>query len=499
MFGELKRLGRETVVYGLSTVVGRLLNFLLLPLYTHCLSPADYGIVATVFTYIALCNVLYSHGMDFAYMRFSRDGANDGGDISTPFWALLAVASAFSALIHLGSEPLAALAMVPPQLSVIIRYAAWIMALDALCLVPFAELRLTHKPAAYAGIKVANIALNIALNYAFLVAVPMGVRGVFLASLLTAAATFAMVSPVLWTRLEPRFDSRLYPQLLRFALPLVPAGLASMMVQAIDRPILQRLTNDATVGLYQANYRLGIFMMMVVNMFDAAWRPFFIQRAPNPGAREIFARILTYFAVGASFLFLAVAIFIPDLAALPVSRHKTLIHPAYWAGLGIVPIVTLGYLFNGIYVNFLAPVTLAKRTDLVAYATMTGAAVNVVANLVLIPRWNLQGAALATLAAYMAMAAALFWAGQRVYPIVYEYRRLAHAGLCAAATSLAFWLWGHPVTPFARVPLRLGILALFPALLMTTGFFDDEELGELKAVLKARAAPENSNPTGSQE
>jgi len=487
MLGELKRLGRETMVYGLSTVVGRLLNFLLLPLYTHCLSPADYGVVATVFTYIGLCNVLYSHGMDFAFMRFSRNAAGTGGDtgdFSTPFWSLLSTSLLFSGLIHLSAGPLAALALVPPELADIIRYSAWIMALDTLCLVPFAELRLTHKPAAYAGIKVANIVLNITLNYVFLVRMPMGVRGVFLASLLTAAATFAMVAPVLWLRLEPHFDRKLFPQLLRFALPLVPAGVASMMVQVIDRPILQRLTDDATVGIYQANYRLGIFMMMVVNMFDAAWRPFFIQRSAEPGHREVFARVMTYFAVGAAFLFLAVTFFIPDFAALRLPHGKTLIHPAYWGGLSIVPVVTLGYLFNGIYVNLLAPVTLAKRTDLVAYATGTGAAVNVACNLFMIPRWGLMGAALATLFAYLAMAGALFLMGRRVYPLTYEYRRLGHAGACLVLSVFAFWTWGRPIAPFHHVLLRLGLLASFPALLLATGFFDAEELSELQAALR---------------
>ena len=490
MLGELRRLGRETMVYGLSTVVGRLLNFLLLPLYTHCLGRADYGIVGVVFTYVAFGNVLYSHGMDFAFMRFSREGSTESPDFATAFWALAGTSLCLSGLIHLAAGPLAVLVMVPVELSDVIRYAAWILALDAVCLVPFAELRLTHRPAAYAGIKMANIFLNVALNYVFLVVLRLGVRGVFLASLLTAAATFAMVSPVLMLRLKWRFDRRLHLLMLKFALPLMPAGLASMMVQVIDRPILQHLTDNSTVGLYQANYRLGILMMMVVNMFDAAWRPFFIQRAASPGAKEVFARVLTYFFVCASFIFLAVTIFIPDVVALPLLRGKPLIHPAYWAGLGIVPIVTLGYLCNGIYVNLLAPATLAKRTDLVAYATFAGAAVNVAGNLVMIPRWGLQGAALATLAAYAAMAALLFLLGRRVFPVAYEYRRLAQAAACLALAVFVFWRWGRPVVPFARVPLRLGMLALFPALLLATGFFYREELSELKDGLRpSQSAP----------
>jgi O-antigen/teichoic acid export membrane protein len=135
-------------------------------------------------------------------------------------------------------------------------------------------------------------------------------------------------------------------------------------------------------------------------------------------------------------------------------------------------------------VNLLAPVTLAKRTDLVAYATLSGAAVNVAGNLVMIPLWGLQGAALATLAAYLAMAALLWLMGRRVYLVAYEYRRLAHAGVCLAMAVFAFWQWGRPIIPFAGVPLRLAILAMFPALLLVSGFFAADETAEFQALFK---------------
>lgn len=491
MLGELRRLWRETAVYGLSTVVGRLLNFILLPLYTHSLTPAEYGIVAIVFSNIAFLNVLYGYGMDFAFMRFSKAVAGeDRGDFSTPFWSMAATSLLFSGVLHVFAGPLAFLCGIPAAYVDIIRYGAWILALDTLALVPFAELRLSHRAAAYAGIKVANIVINLSLNYVFLVVMKMGVRGVFLASLLAACASFAMVAPVLMTRLELRFDRELYRKLLRFALPLVPAGLASMMVQVIDRPILKHLTDDSVVGVYQANYRLGILMMMVVNMFDAAWRPFFLQRSTRPDAKELFARVLTYFALGAGLVLLFITFFIEDLVALPLLGGQPLIHRAYWGGLAIVPVVTLGYLFNGLYVNFLAPVTLAKRTDLVAYATATGAVVNISANFLLIPRFGMMGAALATLVAYVAMAAVLYVMGRRVYPIPYEFGRLAHLGACLAALAFAF----YRLPPLMTVKVLL--LAALPLTLWATGFFDAAELSALRGAFSGagEAPPGPSAP-----
>jgi len=482
MLRQLKQLGRETLVYGLSTVVGRLLNILLLPFYTHALVPAEYGLVATLFSYIAFLNILYAYGMDFAFMR-NQDSAGKANGFSTPFLSLAATSIFFSILIYGAAGPLANAAGLPSGLEDLVRYAAWILALDALALIPFAELRLSHRAGAYAGIKVANIAINLILNYVFLVQLKMGIRGVFLANLAASSATLTLLTPVIAQKLQLAFDKGLYRSLLRFGLPLIPAGLASMMVQVIDRPILKALTDDAAVGVYQANYRLGFFMMMVVNMFDMAWRPFYLQKARDPQAKELLARVLTYFVLGGSMIVLGLSLFIADIVALPLLGGKPLIHPDYWSGLPIVPVVLLAYLFNGIYINLLAPVTLANRSEFVAYATGLGALVNVAANLFLIPRWGIMGAAAATLAAYAAMAGFLFYLGRGIYPLPYEYRRLARIGICLGTFSLAAMACRPYIssTP-SWTAFRLGLLAAMPLTLLVTGFFNEEELLVLKRI-----------------
>lgn len=480
MFGDLRRLGRETVVYGLSTVVARLLNFVLLPLYTHTMAPQDFGVVAAVFSYIALGNVLFGHGMDFAFMRHAAED-EEGKAFSTAFWSLAATALPLALIIHVAAGPLAAAAALPPSALDVVRYAAWIMALDALALVPFADLRLSHRAGLYAAVKVFNIVLNLALNYVFLVVMRLGVEGVFMATLLSSSATLAALGPVLAERLTLAWDKGLHRSLIRFALPLVPAGMASMVVQVIDRPILFRMLGSDAAGLYQANYRLGIFMMMVVNMFDAAWRPFFLQRAGSPDSPRLFARVLTYFCAGAAWVLLAVTFFVPDLVGLKLAGRE-LINPRYWGALGIVPVVTLGYLLDGVYVNFLAPVTLAKRTGLVAWATGTGAAVKLAATFALIPVWGLMGAAQASLLAYASMAGVLYWAGRDLYPVPYEWRRLAHlTAVCAAAFAVHRWL---PLAGAARVLRDAALLGVFPLALVLTGFLDADERQGLKERLK---------------
>jgi O-antigen/teichoic acid export membrane protein len=254
-----------------------------------------------------------------------------------------------------------------------------------------------------------------------------------------------------------------------------------MAVQVIDRPILKYLTDDATVGIYQANYRLGIFRMMAVNMFDAAWRPFFLQRAADDAGRQVLARVMTYFVAAAGLLLLFLGLFIPQIVSLPLMGGRPLINPVYWAGLPIVPVVTLGYLFNGIYVNLLAPATLAKRSELVAYATGLGAAVNVATNLLWIPRWGMMGAAAATLAAYAAMAGSLYLMSRKVYPIAYEGGRLLRVAGCLAAVGLAARAIGLDFSP-DRAAARLLLLLAFPVLLAFSGFCDEGEISALKGL-----------------
>lgn len=487
MLGELKALSRETLVYGLSTVVGRLLNFFLLPLYTHTLIPAEYGVVATVFSYLAFLNVLYGYGMDFSFMRYykSADGLGSHREIfSTAFWSVAATALAFSFLLFKESDFIARIGQIPGR--TLVLCSGGVLASDALALVPFARLRMNHQAGLYAGLKVVNIAINIFLNYFFLVTLNLGIKGVFFASLIASLVTLVLILPLSIRELSFKISSAVLSRLLRFGLPLVPAGLAAMMVQVIDRPILKFMTNDATVGLYQANYRLGIFMMMIVNMFDAAWRPFFLQRAAQQNAGKLFARILTYFTAGSSFVFLAITFFISIAVATPIFAGKTLIQAAYWPGLSIVPVVTLGYLFDGIYINFLAPVTLAEKSEYVAYATGLGALVNVVTNFFWIPCWGMMGAAAATLAAYGAMAIFLYVLGRRLYPVDYEWRRLFHIAVVIAAILGVARLSGLGVTGTHHWLMRFFLLAAFPAGLFLTGFLNEEEKNGLKRLIFSR-------------
>lgn len=484
MFQQLKRLGTETAIYGISTIIGRFLNFLLVPFYTNILAPGDYGIVAYLYSLIAFVTVVYSYGLESAYFKYSStlEIGTERQNFTTPFLSLLASSAAFSILIVALSSPIAGMTNFPERYMSVVSLVAGILAFDAMSIIPFAALRMEHRAAAFATIKFLNILINVILNLVLLLVFRQGVMGVFYSGLAASAATFLMLLPTIRRYAGGGFNPGLWRALMKFALPYVPSGLAAMAVQVIDRPILRALTDDATVGIYQANYRLGIFMMLIVSMYDYAWRPFYFSTAKESNAREIFARVLTYLVLFMTAIFLVLTYFIGDLARLSIlGRH--VIGPGYWGGLNIVPIVLLGYLFLGVSTNLSAGIYIEKKTHYMPPITFLGAVVNVAANYLLIPSMGMTGAAWATFLAYFAMAVAMYVAARHVYPVEYEFGRLAKI-IAAAAIAVALFylvpLGSSGRTTIAGSLWKLGLLGLFVLAMYWMKFFRPEELVGLK-------------------
>ena len=484
MLTHLKRLGTETAIYGVSTIVGRFLTFLLVPFYTNILAPGEYGIVTYVYSIIAFVTVIYSYGLESAYFKYSStlEIGSPKQNFSTPFLSLLGTSAVFSIVIAAVADPVAQSLSLPAQYESIVLYAAGILGLDAIAIVPFASLRMEHKAKLFATIKFLNIAVNVGMNIVLLLVVRTGIVGVFISGITASALTALLLLPTIFRHLTKEFNTTLWKSLLKFGLPYVPAGLATMAVQVIDRPILRALTDDATVGIYQANYRLGIFMMLVVSMYDYAWRPFYFSVAREANAKEIFARVLTYLLLVMSAIFLVLTFFVGDIARLSLfGRH--LIGPGYWGGLNIVPIVLAGYMFLGISTNLSAGIYIEKKTQHLPAISILGAVVNVAVNYLLIPSMGMLGAAWATFLAYFAMAAALYFVVQHFYPVKYEFGRLAKISGAVIVVLALYELVPVDSTLFS-IAWRLGLLALFVFLMNVMKFFEARELAVLKRLVR---------------
>jgi O-antigen/teichoic acid export membrane protein len=483
MLDKIKRLGSDTAIYGISTILGRFLTFLLTPLYTHVLSAEDLGVVATAYAYIAFLNVIYAYGMEGAYMKYvSTLELGDRKQVFTvPFLSVALTSIAFSGLLAAFAGSVAGVSGIPPDFGSIVFMGAGILLLDALTIIPFASLRMASRAKAFAAIKIAGIVVNVVCNVVFLFAFRMGVQGIFLSGLISSAITLVLLLPVLLRSLVFSWPGKILPALLRFGLPTVPAGIAGMMLQVINRPILGALKGDAAVGVFQANYRLGIFMMLLVSMFDFAWRPFFLNHAQDPDARPLFARVMTYFVLAATTVFLLLSFFLFDLISWPVFGGYPLIAARFWEGFEIIPVILLAYVFLGIYNNLIAGIYIEKKTSWLPLVTITAAVIHVAANFLLIPPFGLMGAAWSTLLSYVVMAGMMYVIVQGVYPVVYEIPRLVKIALTAASVFLASLFVGSGVFGlFAKA----GLLFLFFALLAGTRFFEPREWEAARRLLR---------------
>ncbi len=425
MLDKLKQLSKDTAVYGISTMLGRFLNFILVPLYTNIFLPADYGIVQIIFAYLGILNIVYVYGMDSAYLKFASflDVGDEKDNFSTPYISVFFVSIIFSSLIILLKNAILSPLSIPARFDYLIYIGALILLLDALAVIPFLKLRLERKAKKFALFKTINIVVNISSNIVLIFVFHWGIEAVFVSNLIASLVAFLLLLPTIISSFKFEFHSELFKRLIKFGLPYLPAGFAVMLVQVVDVPIMEKLTDFKTVGIYKANYKLGIFMMLFVNMFQYAWQPFFLQNAKEKNAKDMFAKVLTYFTIIGSFILVVLSLFITDLAKINIFGFS-LIGIKYWSGLSIVPVVLLAYLFNGLYVIFSAGIYIEEKSFYVPIISGAGAFVNIVANFLLIPVMGIMGAALATLAAYLVMALGYYYVTQKFYKINYEIGKI---------------------------------------------------------------------------
>ena len=475
MFDKIKRLGTDTAIYGVSTIVGRFLTYILTPVYANVLSPSDVGVVATAFSYIAFLNVLFGYGMESAFLKYrsSMEVGNEKQNFSVPFFSLLISSVLFALILIWRADSLGSLAGDQATYTPLVVYAAVILSLDSISIIPFAFLRLAGKAKQFATIRLTSIVVNVACNLLLLIKCHAGINGIFYSNIISSALTLIMLLPTILSNLTTTWEGSLYKALLRFGLPYVPAGLAAMMIQVIDRPILLSLTDASTVGIYQANYRLGIFMMLVVSMFDFAWRPFFFIHAKDPDAKQLFARILTYFVLLMSGVFFVLSFFLEDVVRIPVFWGHSILPSEYWYGLSIVPVVLLGYMFLGISNNVVAGIYIEKKTQHLPANTFIGAFINVGVNFLLIPYMWIMGAALATLFSYAAMAIGLYVVAQKFYPMKYEFGRLVKITISGV---VVFCLYYFVRLDAFEVLWKVGLLVLFGVLMYFLKFFEPTEM-----------------------
>lgn len=466
MQSKIRALASDTLVYGISTVAGRFLTFLLTPLYTNYLTAGEIGDVTAIYAMIAFVNIAYSLGLEPAFMRFwEKDNAERSHEVfSAAFLGVTVLGIVVTGLTVLLAPYIAASSVLQleGQGADVVRIAAFIPLFDALVLMPFARLRMQRKPRTFALLRLLAIIINVVLNVLFVVMWGWHVEGVVLAGVVSSAATFIFFLPSVVRRPSSSVtlaaSYSLLKDLLKFGLPTVPASFSSIMVQVVDRPLLLMMTSSAVVGLYQTNFRLAIPLMMFVTVFEYAWKPFYLSHRDDADAKTVFARVLTLFTIVCGAIFVVTATLMPYVVQMPFIGGR-FINPAYWSGLHIIPIVMFAYFFNGVFINLAAGLHIEKRTGWLPVATGVAAALNVVFTLMLVPSMGIDGAAWAKVVAYVGSVVVLWWYVQRIYPMQYDLRRIATTILVTAAVYVGNMQ--YPSLMMAAIALPAYVVLLF--------------------------------------
>ncbi len=417
----LKKLASQTAIYGLSSVVGRLLNYLLVPLYTRYFLPPEYGVVTELYAYVAFLVVMLTYGMETAFFRFSKKEETTKV-YSTTLISLLISSVVFVGLIFLNSSAISqwlGYANHPEY----IQFFALIIGMDAVASISFAKLREQDKAMRFAFIRIVNIMINIGLNLYFIVYQEYGIAYIFIANLVASVITLLMLFPQMisssWV-----FDKKLWKKMMIYALPLLIAGLAGMTNETIDRILLKHLLPNtdmaaSELGLYGAFYKLSIIMILFIQTFRFAAEPFFFAQEKDGGSRKIYADVMKYFTIIMAIIFLGVTIFYDVIKGFLGSEYHD------ERGFLVVSILLLANLFLGIYYNLSIWYKLTEKTKYGAYLSIFGAIITLSLNFTLIPVLGFVGCAWATLICYFSMTVASYYLGKRHFSVPYQVKRIA--------------------------------------------------------------------------
>ncbi len=450
---SLRKLAGQTAIYGLSSIVARFLNFLLVPLYTTkgVFDPAQYGVITSLLSWTAFLNVVLTFGMETGFFRYANSHKDRAPQVyGTTAYALLIGSSAFMLLGSLFSGPIAN-GIGFPDLGSSVLMLVIIIGMDATTTIPMAQLRLKERPWRFATINIVSVLVNIGLSLFFLAyCMPkynagetnalidavydpsLGVGYVFLINLISSGIKLLFLLPS-WPR-PSLFDRKLLRTLLIFGAPLMVAGLAGMVNETGDRILLKYLLPadiaDSEIGIYGACYKLAVLITLFIQAFRMGAEPFFFSHAKEKNSKETFARIMNVFVAVCMSAFLVVMLFL--------DQFKWFIrNPEFHAGLKVVPILMLANVFLGIYYNQSVWYKLTDRTRAGSVISLIGAGITLVLLFVLIPRMGYMGAAWTTLICYASMAVISYVWGQKHYPVPYN---VSHV-LLYMAGAVALW-WG---------------------------------------------------------
>ena len=455
---RLKTLYKQTFIYGLATVVPKMISFLLVRLHTDksvLSNVADYGDVSLIFAYFVLFNVLLAYGMETAFFRFFNSDEHKKTLLSTSAISLLLTSTMVLAIGYIFRQDLSSLIHIDADYIVLVL---WILFFDALVIIPFAYLRALGKTIKYTVVKLTNVILNLGLNIVLLLYLKswaetstlwqtfykpdFEVHYIFIANVIASGVTLLLLISF-YFKLNYSFSTTLWKKMLRYAFPVLVAGVAFSINETFDRILLERLlpenlSKDA-IGTYSACYKLALFMMLFATAYRLGVEPFFFNNAKDTDAKTNYAKILEFFVIFGALILLSVVVFVDVLKLILIPNE------AYWEAMTVVPILLLAYLFLGIYHNLSVWYKITDRTKFGAYISIFGALITLLINIIFIPKFGYMASATATLFAYATMAVTSYTLGKKHYAIPYNLKKIGlYLAMSIMFSGLSFYVFrGH--------------------------------------------------------
>ncbi len=456
---SLRLLGKQSLIYGVGHVAVRGVTFLLLPLYTNIFSLQDYGVISLAYTFLGFMGVILHYGLDASLMKHyvSVEKSARAGILTTAYSSLLLTTLSFSIVLFLfrGQMSMLLFGSANPDISGLI---AVILFFDTLWSVHVLILRAEGKAFGFTTVNFLNVIITLTLNIIFVLKFQWGIKGVLLSNLITSAIIFTMTSPIIIRRISLTQLSWIqWKKLMNFGLPFLPAGIFSMILELSDRYILCYLTNVETVGLYNAGYKLGMLMMLVVMGFNMAWQPYFLKKKAKD--RDYIGKVATLIFVVLGFLFILIILWIDSIATIELGSFS-LIGSQYWSATKIVPLIALAYMFHAAYLLQLPGLYLLGKSSWIPRIRGVGAVSNIALNFLLIPPYGIMGAATATCISFLLMAVLIYAVNKRYFPVEYEWKKL----LVLGTTVLFIWMCHSHSLPGVTIKILLSLA--YPVILI---------------------------------
>jgi len=483
MAQQMKKLAKETAMYGVSSILGKFLNWMMVPLYTYVLkSSADYGIVTNLYAWTALLLVMLTYGMETGFLRFANKNKEEAGKVYSTTLITVGITSTIFALICIFFSHPIANAMGYANHSEFIAMLGTVVAFDAFGCIPYVYLRFKNRPVRFVALNLFAIFVNIFFNIFFLVVCPWlmvkapnliswfynpnyGVGYVFISNIFsTALVTVALLFDVFVVKFE--FDRALLKKMLKYSLPLVVLGIAGIMNQTLDKilfPFLMPGKQGASeLGIYGATSKIALVMTMFTQAFRYAYEPFIFAQKKDKNSLDTYADAMKYYILIALFIFLGMVLY------MDVFKHF-IPNSSYWVGLKVVPVVMFSFIFQGIFFNLSLWYKLTDKTMYGAWFSILGTVIMVVLNVILVPTYSYMGCAWAAFACFFVIMVVSYFFGQKYMPIKYDLKTIGLYTVVSIGLYIVSTFINTPYT-LLNIALKSILMVMYLVLLIKRDF-----------------------------